>query len=57
MPRDISEIPDLLDRIDTEVASLTTDDAYDGEAIYDAVAERHPSATGLVVTSVPKVPF
>ena len=52
---DVSEIPDLLDQIDAEVASMTADGAYDGEVVYDAVAERHPSATVIIpprVTSV-----
>ena len=41
---DVSEIPHLLDQIDADVASLTADGAYDGEAVYDAVAARHPGA-------------
>jgi hypothetical protein len=41
---DVSEMPDLLDQIDAEIASMTADGAYDGEAVYDALAERHPSA-------------
>jgi transposase len=45
---DHSEIPDLLEQIDTEIASMTADGAYDGEAVYDAVAERHPSATVII---------
>jgi hypothetical protein len=45
---DVSEVPDLLDQIDAEVASVTGDGAYDGEAVYDAVAERHPSATVII---------
>jgi transposase len=45
---DVSEIPDLLDQIDAEVASMTADGAYDGEAVYDAVAERHPGATVII---------
>jgi hypothetical protein len=40
----VSEIPDLLDQIDADVASMTADGAYDGAAVYDAVAERHPEA-------------
>src|ERR1700728_848080 len=32
---DVSEIPDLLDQIDPDVASLTADGAYDGEAVCD----------------------
>jgi hypothetical protein len=27
---------------------MTADGAYDGEAVYDAVAERHPSATIII---------
>jgi hypothetical protein len=45
---DVAEIPDLLDRIDVDVASLTADGAYDGEAVYDAVAERHPKAAIII---------
>ena len=45
---DVSEVPDLLDQIDAEVASVTADGAYDGAAVYDAVAERHPSATVII---------
>jgi hypothetical protein len=45
---DVSEIPALLDQIDGEVASFTADGAYDGEAVYDAVAERHPEATVII---------
>ena len=39
---DAAEIPHLLDQIDVDLASLTADGAYDGEAAYNAVAERHP---------------
>jgi hypothetical protein len=39
---------DLLDQIDVDVASLTADGAYDGEAVYDAVAERHPKAAVII---------
>src|SRR5208283_1004543 len=45
---DISALPDLLDRIDAKVASMTADGAYDGEAVYDAVAERHPEAAVII---------
>src|SRR5271166_31661 len=41
---DISELPGLLDQIDTEIASLTADGAYDGEVDYRAAANRHPDA-------------
>jgi Transposase DDE domain len=52
---DVTEIPHLLDQIDADVASLTADGAYDGEAVYDAVAARHPGAAIIIpprVTSV-----
>jgi len=52
---DIAELPDLLDQIDADVASMTADGAYDGQVVYDAVAERHPQAAVVVpprVTSV-----
>jgi hypothetical protein len=45
---DVSEIPELLDQIDTDVASTTADGAYDGETVYDAVTERHPEATVVI---------
>src|SRR5271155_2314931 len=53
---DISALPDLLDRVDAKVASMTADGAYDGEAVYDAVAKRHPEAAVIIpprATSVP----
>jgi hypothetical protein len=43
---DVFEIPHLHDQIDAEVASITAGGAYDGEAVYDAVAERHPCRDG-----------
>jgi len=45
---DISEMPELLDPIDADLASMTADGAYGGEAVYDAVAERHPAATVII---------
>jgi transposase len=45
---DVSELPELLDQIEADVASLTADGAYDGEAVYDAVAERHPEASVII---------
>jgi hypothetical protein len=41
---DISELPDLLEQINADVASMTADGAYDGQVVYDAVTERHPKA-------------
>ena len=45
---DVSEIPELLDQIEADVASLTADGAYDGAAVYAAVAERHPEASVII---------
>jgi hypothetical protein len=45
---DIPELPRLLDQIDVEVASMTSDGAYDGQVVYNAVAERHPKAAVIV---------
>jgi transposase len=53
---DVSEIPDLLDQIDGDVASMTADGAYDGEAVYDAVAERHPEAAVIIPPRATAVP-
>jgi transposase len=53
---DISEMPELLDQIDTDVASLTADGAYDGEAVYDAVAERRPEAAVIIPPRAMAVP-
>jgi hypothetical protein len=53
---DVSEIPDLLDQIDADVASLTADGAYDGEAVYDAVAARHPGAAIIIPPRATAVP-
>src|SRR5438309_2333909 len=41
---DVSELLELLDQIDADLASMTADGAYDGETVYDAVADRHPEA-------------
>ena len=53
---DIAEIPDLLDQMDADVASMTADGAYDGEAVYDAVAERHMDAAVIIPPRVTAVP-
>jgi len=41
---DVSVLPELLDQIDPDIASLTADGAYDGESAYSAVAKLHPAA-------------
>src|SRR5918912_4128803 len=45
---DLSEVPELLDQVEAEVASVTADGAYDGAAVYAAVAERHPGASVII---------
>jgi hypothetical protein len=45
---DVSEMPALFDQIDAGIASMTADRAYDGEAVYDAVAKRHPEAAMII---------
>ena len=45
---DVSEMRALLDQIDAAVATMSADGAYDGEALYDAVAERHPEAAVII---------
>ena len=42
---DVSVLPELLDQIDPDIASLTAAGAYDGEfCVQCAVAKRHPAA-------------
>lgn len=53
---DVPELPDLLDQIDADVASLTADGAYDREAVYDAVADRHPDAEVIIPPRATAVP-
>ena len=53
---DVSAVPELLDQIEAEVASLTADGAYDGAAVYDAVADRHPRAAVIVPPRTTAVP-
>jgi hypothetical protein len=53
---DVTEIPSLLDQIDANVASMTADDAYDGEAACEAVADRHPEATVVIPPRATTVP-
>jgi transposase len=53
---DVSEMPVLLEQIDSKIASMTADGAYDGEAVYDAIAERHPEAAVIIPPRVTAVP-
>ncbi|MFL5282689.1 MAG: IS5 family transposase [Rhodopila sp.] len=52
---DVAELPGLLDQNDADVASMTADGAYDGQVVYDAVAERHPQAAVIVPPRVTAV--
>jgi hypothetical protein len=53
---DVSELPGLLDQVDAGIASLTADGAYDGEVVYDAVANRHPDAEIIIPPRATAVP-
>jgi len=52
---DIAELPDLLDQVDADVESMAADGAYDGQVVYDAVAERHPNAAVIVPPQITAV--
>jgi hypothetical protein len=52
---DVSEVPQLLDQIDADVASMTADGAFDGEPVYNAFAERHPDAAVIIPPRVTAV--
>jgi hypothetical protein len=53
---DVSTIPDLLDQIECPVGSVAGDGAYDGQVVYDAVADRHPGAAIIVPPRSTAVP-
>jgi len=53
---DLSELSGLLDQIDADVTSLTADGAYDGETVYDAVADRYPEAEIIIPPRATAVP-
>ena len=53
---DVSEMPELLDQIDADLASLTADGAYDGAAVYDALAERHPEVAVIIPPRATAIP-
>ena len=56
MSATFSELPELLDQIEADIASLTADGAYDGEAVYDAIAERHPEASVIIPPRTTAIP-
>ncbi len=53
---DVSEVPELLDQVAAGVASVTADSAYDGAAVYAAVADRHPGAAVVIPPRATAVP-
>ena len=53
---DVSELGGLLDQVATPVASLIADGAYDGETVYDAVADHHPEADIIIPPRATAVP-
>jgi hypothetical protein len=52
---DVTGLPNLLDQIDGDIASMTADGAYDGEAVYDAVVDRHPGPAVIIPPRVTAV--
>jgi hypothetical protein len=53
---DVSAVPDLLDQIEGPIGSVTGDGAYDGQVVYDAIAERHPGAAVIIPPRSTAVP-
>ena len=53
---DVAELVGLLDQVATQVASVIADGAYDGETVYDAVANRHPEADIIIPPRATAVP-
>ena len=53
---DVSEFPESLDQIEADVASLTADGAYDCEAVYNSVAERHSEAAVIIPPRATAIP-
>jgi hypothetical protein len=53
---DVSVLPELLDQIDADVASMTADGAFDGEGVYNAVVERYPAAAVLIPPRATAIP-
>ena len=53
---DVSVLPELLDQVGADISSMTADGAYDGEAVYNAVAARHPEAAVVIPPRATAVP-
>jgi Transposase DDE domain len=46
---DAGQVPNLLDQIEGEIASITADGAYDGEPVYQAAERRQPGQPPTVI--------
>ena len=46
---DAGQVPVLLEQVEGEIASVTTDGAYDGEPVYQAVTNKQPDRPPVVV--------
>ena len=53
---DVSTIQNLLDQIEGPVGSVTGGEAYDGQVVYDVVADRHPGTAIIVPPRSTAVP-
>src|SRR4051794_10890322 len=53
---DGSQVGPLLDQVDSQIASVTGDGAYDQDGVYTSVAERHPAAAVIVPPRATAVP-
>ncbi len=45
---DTTAVPGLLDQIDSTVASVTADGAYDADVVYDEISQRHPETDVII---------
>jgi transposase len=53
---DASQFGPLLDQISSPITSVTADSAYDGEPVYQTIAERDPAATVIIPPRSTAVP-
>lgn len=53
---DASQVGPLLNRIDGPVSAVLADGAYDGEPVYQSIAERHPDAAVVIPPRSTAVP-
>ena len=53
---EITAVPDLLDQIEGSVVSVTADGAYDADAVYDEISQRHLDADVIIPPRSTAVP-